>query len=148
MNNLSLSSTAALANGVKMPRIGLGVFKVEKEEELITAVKAAIETGYRSIDTASIYGNEEWVGEAIRQSGFNREELFITSKVWNSDQGYEAALKAFNTSLEKMGLEYLDLYLIHWPVEGNTQKLGEHWKIYIKKVKSKRLASATFRSAI
>lgn len=114
MNNLSLSSTAALANGVKMPMVGLGVFKVEKEEELITAVKAAIEIGYRSIDTASIYGNEEWVGEAIRQSGINREELFITSKVWNSDQGYEATLKAFNTSLEKMGLEYLDLYLINW----------------------------------
>ncbi|WP_264740842.1 aldo/keto reductase [Cytobacillus firmus] len=125
MNKLSLSSTAALANGVKMPRIGLGVFKVEKEEELLTAVKAAIEIGYRSIDTASIYGNEEWVGKAIRQSGFNREELFITSKVWNSDQGYEATLKAFNTSLEKMGLEYLDLYLIHWPVEG---KYTETWR--------------------
>lgn len=125
MNNLSLSSTAALANGVKMPMVGLGVFKVEKEEELITAVKAAIEIGYRSIDTASIYGNEEWVGEAIRQSGINREELFITSKVWNSDQGYEATLKAFNTSLEKMGLEYLDLYLIHWPVEG---KYTETWR--------------------
>ncbi|EWG09547.1 aldo/keto reductase [Cytobacillus firmus] len=125
MNNLSLSSTAALANGVKMPRIGLGVFKVEKEEELITAVKAAIEIGYRSIDTASIYGNEEWVGEAIRLSGFNREELFITSKVWNSDQGYEATLKAFNTTMEKMGLEYLDLYLIHWPVEG---KYTETWR--------------------
>ncbi len=125
MNKLSLSSTVALANGVKMPRIGLGVFKVEKEEELLTAVKAAIEIGYRSIDTASIYGNEEWVGEAIRQSGFNREELFITSKVWNSDQGYEATLKAFNTSLKKMGLEYLDLYLIHWPVEG---KYTETWR--------------------
>ncbi|RBP88386.1 diketogulonate reductase-like aldo/keto reductase [Cytobacillus firmus] len=125
MNNLSLSSTAVLANGVKMPKVGLGVFKVEKEEELITAVKSAIEIGYRSIDTASIYGNEEWVGEAIRQSGINREELFITSKVWNSDQGYEAALKAFNTSLEKMGLEYLDLYLIHWPVEG---KYTETWR--------------------
>ncbi|WP_404357254.1 aldo/keto reductase [Cytobacillus firmus] len=125
MNKLSLSATAALVNGVKMPRVGLGVFKVEKEEELITAVKAAIETGYRSIDTASIYGNEEWVGEAIRQSGCNREELFITSKVWNSDQGYETTLKAFNTSLEKMGLEYLDLYLIHWPVEG---KYTETWR--------------------
>lgn len=125
MNKLSFSSTAALANGVKMPRVGLGVFKVEKEEELITAVKSAIEIGYRSIDTASIYGNEEWVGEAIRQSGINREELFITSKVWNSDQGYEATLKAFNTSLKKMGLEYLDLYLIHWPVEG---KYTETWR--------------------
>ncbi|UYG97646.1 aldo/keto reductase [Cytobacillus firmus] len=125
MNKLSLSTTAALANGVNMPRVGLGVFKVEKEEELITAVKAAIEIGYRSIDTAAIYGNEEWVGEAIRQSGCNREELFITSKVWNSKQGYEAALKAFNTSLEKMGLEYLDLYLIHWPVEG---KYTETWR--------------------
>ncbi|MGN7177080.1 glyoxal reductase [Paenibacillus sp. FSL R5-0490] len=125
MNKLSLSATAALANGVNMPRVGLGVFKVEKEEELITAVKAAIEIGYRSIDTASIYGNEEWVGEAIRQSDCNREELFITSKVWNSDQGYEATLKAFNTSLEKMRLEYLDLYLIHWPVEG---KYTETWR--------------------
>ncbi|MCM3707822.1 MULTISPECIES: aldo/keto reductase [Cytobacillus] len=125
MNKLSLSTTAALANGVNMPRVGLGVFKVENEEELITAVKAAIEIGYRSIDTAAIYGNEEWVGEAIRQSGCNREELFITSKVWNSDQGYEATLKAFNTSLEKMGLEYLDLYLIHWPVEG---KYTETWR--------------------
>lgn len=125
MNNLSLSSTAALANGVKMPRIGLGVFKVEKEEELITAVKAAIENGYRSIDTASIYGNEEWVGEAIRQSGINREDIFVTSKVWNADQGYEATRKAFNSSLKKMGLEYLDLYLIHWPVEG---KYTETWR--------------------
>ena len=125
MNNLSLSSTAALANGVKMPRIGLGVFKVEKEEELITAVKAAIEKGYRSIDTASIYGNEEWVGEAIRQSGINREDIFVTSKVWNADQGYEATRKAFNSSLKKMGLEYLDLYLIHWPVEG---KYTETWR--------------------
>ncbi|KAF0816741.1 MULTISPECIES: aldo/keto reductase [unclassified Cytobacillus] len=125
MNNLSLSSTAALANGVKMPRIGLGVFKVEKEEELITAVKSAIEIGYRSIDTASIYGNEEWVGEAIRQSGINREDIFVTSKVWNADQGYEATRKAFNSSLKKMGLEYLDLYLIHWPVEG---KYTETWR--------------------
>jgi methylglyoxal/glyoxal reductase len=125
MNNLSLSSTAALANGVKMPRIGLGVFKVEKEEELITAVKAAIEKGYRSIDTASIYGNEEWVGEAIRQSGINREDIFVTSKVWNADQGYEATREALNSSLNKMGLEYLDLYLIHWPVEG---KYTDTWR--------------------
>jgi diketogulonate reductase-like aldo/keto reductase len=125
MNKLSLTSTVTLANGVKMPKIGLGVFKVENEKELLTAVKAAIETGYRSFDTASIYGNEEWVGKAIRQSGLNRGELFITSKVWNADQGYEETLQAFNTSMEKMGLEYLDLYLIHWPVEG---KYPDTWR--------------------
>lgn len=125
MNKRSLTSTVTLANGVKMPKIGLGVFKVENEEELLTAVNAAIENGYRSIDTASIYGNEEWVGKAIRQSGLNREKLFITSKVWNADQGYEKTLQAFNTSLEKMGMEYLDLYLIHWPVEG---KYADTWR--------------------
>ncbi|MBT2690610.1 aldo/keto reductase [Bacillus sp. ISL-47] len=125
MNQLSLTSTVTLANGVKMPKIGLGVFKVEKEDELLTAVNAAIETGYRSIDTASIYGNEEWVGKAIRQSGLKREELFITSKVWNADQGYEETLQAFNTSMVKMGLDFLELYLIHWPVEG---KYADTWR--------------------
>ncbi|PWW20432.1 aldo/keto reductase family protein [Cytobacillus oceanisediminis] len=125
MNKVSLTSTVTLANGIKMPKIGLGVFKVENEKELLTAVKAAIETGYRSFDTASIYGNEEWVGKAVRQSGLNRGELFITSKVWNADQGYEETLQAFNTSMEKMGLEYLDLYLIHWPVEG---KYPDTWR--------------------
>jgi methylglyoxal/glyoxal reductase len=121
----SLKDTTTLHNGVKMPWFGLGVFKVQEGSEVIESVKAAIKHGYISIDTAAIYQNEEGVGQAIRESGIPREELFITSKVWNSDQGYESTLQAYETSLKKLGLEYLDLYLIHWP--GKT-KYKETWK--------------------
>lgn len=125
----NLQSTTTLYNGVKMPWFGLGVFKVEEGPELVNAVKFAIKHGYRSIDTAAIYGNEEGVGQAIREAiteyGIKREELFITSKVWNSDLGYETTLKAYETSLAKLGLDYLDLFLIHWPVEG---KYKDAWR--------------------
>ncbi|OKL36513.1 aldo/keto reductase [Domibacillus mangrovi] len=104
-----------LNNGVKMPQLGYGVYKVE-DKEATPAVLNAIRAGYRSIDTAALYGNERGVGKAIRECGVAREELFITTKVWNSDQGYEKTLKAFDESLEKLGLDYLDLYLIHWPM--------------------------------
>lgn len=104
-----------LNNGLKMPQLGYGVWQVE-DEEAKPAVLKAIETGYRSIDTAMIYGNEKGVGDAIKESGVPREELFITTKVWNSDQGYEQTLKAFDDSMERLGLDYLDLYLIHWPM--------------------------------
>lgn len=111
----SLQDTTTLHNGVEMPWFGLGVFKVKEGQEVIDAVKAAIKHGYKSIDTAAIYQNEEGVGQAIKESGIAREELFVTSKVWNSDQGYETTLQAYETSLKKLGLDYLDLYLIHWP---------------------------------
>lgn len=124
-----LQDTTTLHNGVKMPWFGLGVFKVEEGPELENAVKTAIKHGYRSIDTAAIYGNEEGVGRGIRQgleeAGISREELFVTSKVWNADLGYESTLAAYETSLRKLNLEYLDLYLIHWPVQG---KFKEAWK--------------------
>ncbi|MFQ3544981.1 aldo/keto reductase [Halobacillus rhizosphaerae] len=107
-------NTVTLHDGVKMPQLGFGVWQVE-EKDAVPAVTKAIEVGYRSIDTAAIYGNERQVGEAIRQSGVSREDLFITTKVWNSDQGYENTLKALDESLDKLGLEYVDLYLIHWP---------------------------------
>ncbi|WP_423056982.1 aldo/keto reductase [Bacillus velezensis] len=117
-----LQAKATLHNGVEMPWFGIGVFKVEEGAELVNAVKTALVHGYRSVDTAAIYGNEEGVGEGIRQglqeAGLKREDIFVTSKVWNADLGYEETLKAFDTSLEKLGLDYLDLYLIHWPVEG------------------------------
>ncbi|WP_163114040.1 aldo/keto reductase [Bacillus velezensis] len=117
-----LQAKATLHNGVEMPWFGIGVFKVEEGAELVNAVKTALMHGYRSVDTAAIYGNEEGVGEGIRQglqeAGLKREDIFVTSKVWNADLGYEETLKAFDTSLEKLGLDYLDLYLIHWPVEG------------------------------
>ncbi|MGP1909905.1 aldo/keto reductase [Metabacillus sp. JX24] len=121
----NLQDTTALHNGVKMPWFGLGVFKVEDGNEVVNSVKWAIEAGYKSIDTAAIYGNEEGVGQAIKESGVAREELFVTTKVWNADQGYDSTLKAFDESMKKLGLEYLDLYLVHWPVKG---KYKETWK--------------------
>ncbi|KQL20042.1 aldo/keto reductase [Cytobacillus solani] len=103
-----------LNNGLKMPQLGFGVWQVENEQAEV-AVAKAIEVGYTSIDTAMIYQNESGVGKAIQASSVPREELFITTKVWNSDQGYENTLRAFDESLEKLGLDYVDLYLIHWP---------------------------------
>lgn len=125
----NLHDTTTLHNGVKMPWFGIGVFKVDDGPELVNAVKTAINNGYRSIDTAAIYGNEEGVGQGIRQgiqeAGILRENLFVTSKVWNADLGYDSTIAAYETSLKKLGLEYLDLYLIHWPVE---DKYKEAWK--------------------
>lgn len=121
----SVGEKITLHNGVQMPQLGFGVFKVKNGEETVESVKKAIEIGYRAIDTAAIYKNEEGVGQAIRESGVAREELFITSKVWNSDQGYDTTLQAFEDSLERLGLDYLDLYLIHWP---GKDKYLETWK--------------------
>lgn len=114
----SINDTALLHNGVKMPWFGLGVWQVENDREVVSSVKMAVKAGYRAIDTAAAYGNEEGVGKAIKECGIPKDELFITTKVWNSDQGYESTLKAFEESRKKLGLEYIDLYLIHWPVKG------------------------------
>ncbi|MEY9485022.1 2,5-diketo-D-gluconate reductase A [Streptomyces calvus] len=103
-----------LNNGVEMPQLGFGVWQVP-DDEAETAVATALEAGYRSIDTAAIYGNEEGTGRAIARSGVAREDLFVTTKLWNSEQGYDSTLRAFDTSLAKLGLDYVDLYLIHWP---------------------------------
>jgi len=115
---MNLQSTRTLANGVEMPIFGLGVYKMTDPQETIEAITKALQVGYRAIDTASLYYNEEQVGEAIRHSGVAREDLFVTTKVWNSDQGYDNTLKAFETSLKKLNMDYVDLYLTHWPVEG------------------------------
>ncbi|MEU3953819.1 aldo/keto reductase [Streptomyces achromogenes] len=104
-----------LNNGVEMPQLGYGVWQVP-DDEAERSVATALQAGYRSIDTAAIYGNEEGTGKAIAASGLPREEIFVTTKVWNSDQGYDATLRAFDTSLAKLGLDYVDLYLIHWPL--------------------------------
>ena len=103
-----------LNNNLKMPQLGFGVWQVE-DDQATAAVAKALETGYTSIDTAMIYKNEKGVGKALKDSSVPREDLFITTKVWNSDQGYENTLRAFDESLERLGLEYVDLYLIHWP---------------------------------
>ncbi|HEY4429582.1 MAG TPA: aldo/keto reductase [Paenibacillus sp.] len=126
--NAPFSGGPTLNDGVTMPWLGLGVYKTKDGEEVIHAVKTAVELGYRSIDTAAGYNNEEGVGQAIRECGVARDELFITTKVRNPDQGYESTLKAFEVSRQKLGLDYIDLYLIHWPVAG---KYRETWKALI-----------------
>ena len=113
---LTLQSSKTLHNGVEMPRLGLGVYKMTNPEESVRAMTTALQGGYRAIDTASLYGNEKEVGESVRTSGVKRENVFVTTKVWNTDQGYDQTLRAFETSLENLGFDYLDLYLTHWPV--------------------------------
>ena len=131
--NSSLISNLILSNGVKIPPLGLGVYKTADGEEVENAIKYAFEAGYRLVDTASVYGNEVGVGKAIAKSGVAREEIFVTTKLWNLDQGYENTLKAFDISLQKLGLEYVDLYLIHWPSASEDRlvtinKREETWK--------------------
>ncbi|HVX58360.1 MAG TPA: aldo/keto reductase [Candidatus Saccharimonadales bacterium] len=114
-----------LNNGLKMPSLGFGTWQLARGQETEKAVTCALKTGYRLIDTAKIYGNEESVGQAVTASEVPREDIFITTKLWNSDQGYDSALRAFDASLERLGLDYLDLYLIHWPA---TDKRVDSWK--------------------
>ncbi len=122
---MDISSKVKLNNGIEMPILGLGVFRSEEGEEVENAVKTALMHGYLGIDTASIYQNERGVGKAIKESGLNREDIFLTSKVWNTEQGYGRTLKAFSNSLDKLQTEYLDLYLIHWP---KGKRSVETWK--------------------
>jgi diketogulonate reductase-like aldo/keto reductase len=122
-----------LHNGISMPAIGFGTYKLEEGTECFNAVKFALENNYRHIDTAAVYENEKSVGEAIRKSGINREEIFVTTKVWNTDRGYEATLKAFEDSLNRLKVDYVDLYLIHWPANtsqfSNAKEVNaETWK--------------------
>ncbi|MCK6255506.1 aldo/keto reductase [Fictibacillus sp. KIGAM418] len=132
-----------------MPWFGLGVFKVEEGPELVNAVKAAIRHGYRSIDTAAIYENEEGVGKGIQEglaeSGVERRDLFVTSKVWNADLGYESTIAAYEESLRKLGLEYLDLYLIHWPVEGKYKDAWRALETLYKEGRVKAIGVSNFQ---
>ncbi len=118
-----------LNDGHRIPVFGLGVFRATAGGEAKQAVKWALELGYRHVDTARIYGNEEDVGEALRESGVPREELFVTTKLWNDDHGYLEAMRACEESLKRLGLDYLDLYLIHWPVEG---KRHDSWRALVE----------------
>lgn len=121
---MDLSSTFRLNNGIQIPILGQGVFQLKPGPETERAVAVALQTGYRLIDTARFYANEKEVGNAVRASGIPREELFVTTKLSKSDHGYDATLRAFEKSLHELGLDYLDLYLIHWPVK------GYHWADY------------------
>lgn len=124
-----------LSNGVDIPVLGFGTYKMENGKEAFESISYALEVGYRHIDTAKIYENEESVGEAINKSGINREEIFLTTKVWNTDRGYDNTLKAFETSLKKLNTDYVDLYLIHWPKDLNV----ETWRALERLYKEKKV---------
>ncbi|MCD2501140.1 aldo/keto reductase [Clostridium sp. NSJ-145] len=120
------SMVRKLANGVDIPSIGFGTYKLGEEQEVIDKVKLALNLGYRQIDTASFYGNEEGVGKGIAESGIDRKDIFLVTKLWNDDHGYEETINAFNKSIKKLGVDYLDLYLIHWPNKLNS----ETWRAF------------------
>ncbi|HKM93133.1 MAG TPA: aldo/keto reductase [Prolixibacteraceae bacterium] len=122
---IDINGTVKLNNGVEMPYFGLGTFQSNEGAEVKNAIHYALDAGYRLIDTASYYQNEKGVGEAIREHGIARDQVFITTKVWNDDQGYDQTLKAYDRSLKNLGFDYADLYLVHWPVSG---KFKETWK--------------------
>ena len=119
-----------LNDGTAIPQLGFGVFQVPPED-VADVVSKALETGYRSIDTAAAYRNEAGVGQAIRDSGLRRDELFVTTKLWNDDQGYDKAMRAFDASMDRLGLDYLDLYLIHWPAPGKDA-YADTWQAFEK----------------
>ncbi|WP_304457952.1 aldo/keto reductase [Alicyclobacillus sendaiensis] len=133
-----VQDTVTLNNGVKMPWLGLGVYKAQAGDEVEQAIRFAFEAGYRHIDTAAFYANEESVGKAVRESGLPRSEVFVTTKVWNTDQGYDQTLRAFEASLKRLGFEYVDLYLVHWPVSG---KYRETWRA-LERIYDEKLARA------
>lgn len=133
-------------NGVLIPCVGFGTYLSPEGDVAYSSVRKALEVGYRHIDTAAVYGNEESIGRAVRDSGIPREEIFITTKVWNSDQGYKRTLKAFEESMKKLGLDYLDLYLIHWPrIKGKEDQWVEYnrqtWLAMTELYKQERIRS-------
>lgn len=132
--------SVALNNGVEIPQLGFGVFQVP-DDETAAAVSAALQAGYRSIDTAAAYGNEAGVGAALAASGIARDELFVTTKLWNADQGHDSTLRAFHASLAKLGLEYVDLYLVHWPTPARDL-YRDSWRAIEKLVADGRIRAA------
>ena len=134
----TVEPVARLNNGVMIPRLGLGVYQLPPGQTTQRAVEYALKVGYRHIDTARIYNNESDVGTALRKSGVKREDAFITTKLWNSDHGYESALRACDQSLKRLGLKYLDLYLIHWPV---PEIRNESWQALAQLLKDGKCRS-------
>lgn len=146
MDELSKNTTRVLNNGLQIPALGFGVWRVEEGETVENAVKWALEAGYRLVDTATAYKNEGGVGKALAASGVPREEIFLTTKLWNEDQGYETTLAAFDASLQRLGVAYVDLYLVHWPfslppadIHGKPpEKRAETWRAMEEIYKSGR----------
>ena len=121
----SIRDTVTLRGGVEMPRLGLGTYKTPEGAVVRDAVLSALECGYRHVDTASLYGNEAGIGEAVAESGLPREELFIATKVWNDEQGFDNTLAALASSLDRLRMDYIDLYLVHWPI---PELMAETWR--------------------
>lgn len=137
MTNLKITTTLQSNQSTSVPQLGLGVWK-SRPKECLEAVKSALSLGYRHIDTAAIYGNEADVGTAIKESGVNRSDIFLVTKLWNADQGYDTALRAIDVSLKKLGTDYVDMYLIHFPVSG---KRNDSWKA-LEKIKTEGKAKS------
>ena len=141
----SINDCAVLNNGVTMPWLGYGVFQIDDGEKIKHAVLTAFETGYRSIDTASFYKNERGVGQAIRESGLPREDIFVTTKVWNSDLRAGRVMRAFEESIERLGTDYVDLYLIHWPVKGHYLEAWQVLEEIYKNGRAKAIGVSNFQ---
>jgi diketogulonate reductase-like aldo/keto reductase len=141
---LTLQSRAILNNGVEIPRLGLGVYQTPSGDTTFRAVRYALKIGYRHIDTAWLYGNEGDVGRAVLEGGIRREEVFITTKVWNTDQGYASTLTACERSLRRLGLSYVDLYLIHWPVQGMSKDTWKAMTQLLKEGKARAIGVSNY----
>src|SRR3989449_6231985 len=144
MANLNMRSTVKLNNNVRMPILGLGVYQTPPGRVTQNAVKFALDIGYRHVDTARIYGNESDVGKAVRKSGLPREELFVTTKLWNSDQGYDSTLRACEASLKRLGMDYLDLYLVHFPVPDVRKETWSAMETLLKKGRCRAIGVSNF----
>jgi len=136
----SLTDTLTLGNGVKIPCVGFGTWQTPDGDVALSSVKAALKAGYRHIDTAAIYGNEAAVGQGLRQAGLAREQIFVTTKLWNDAQGYDEALRAFDDSLERLQLDTVDLYLIHWPAP-RKDRYVDSWRALVRLKEEKRVRS-------
>ena len=143
-NHLNINSRVTLHDGNRMPLFGLGVWAAQSGQETYDAVLYALKTGYRHIDTAEMYGNEKDVGKAVVDSGINRAEVFVTTKLWDSGLGYDHALKAFDVSLQKMNLDYVDLYLIHWPENESQLKIWRALERIKKEGRSRSIGVSNF----
>jgi len=144
MANLNIQSTVKLNNDVHMPILGLGVYQSPPGRVTRNAVNFALRVGYRHVDTARIYGNEADVGEAVRESGVPRGDLFVTTKLWNSDQGYDSTLRACEASLKRLGLDYLDLYLVHFPVPDVRKETWSAMETLLKKGRCRAIGVSNF----
>ena len=140
----NINDCTVLNNGVKMPWLGFGVYQIEDGNEVESAVKYALESGYRSIDTAAVYKNETGVGNAIKERGVAREDIFLTTKVWNDDMRKSRTAQAFEESLEKLQTDYVDLYLVHWPVAGFYKETWEEMEAIYKSGRAKAIGVSNF----